>query len=698
MWVTCDVTWVLADCRRLFTQEPNFLSRCLVSRFPDLLIQDALVDGLVHNGVVTYDRLLALTPQEIATILQSTEQLNITNLDSVSQIFNYVNLYTSKQSREVIGTSWLEVAEQTPDISCRARAYNLAARLLDESEDKHRALGQSTTYDALVMFAHGDLEDDLRDRLAESVTQLSHLPEFSYLKALYELVHEYVGFKEESDPFMVALRGTRAVLAIENLEVAIARDESLTQFWSSISFVTLRQEIEAKLATLSSQLESAVITEVKGDLQQGQPSTLQCLVRTIGLPVYELTIRLRSTPELETFTQKRDLRVVNINWTNVNFTVTPTMGGRVRIPLDMTYVDVNQVKHEVVREHEITVRRAPVTRAEDFATIPNPFVAGPGIVIQSMFFGRKEALSAAVNSIQYTNQPYAIAGPRRIGKTSFLRALERDIQKTPGLIPIFFDIESVTTPLEFLGRLGESALVTVADSDLQDYVDRSSIIGEVAEAIAVIDQLGFLRGIESEEPGMLKKQLAMRKSEAVFLAIDSMLIKHGFKCVVLLDEIGSLGRMNAASSILGFLRFLIQKLQSFVFVVAGPDILFELTSDEHPFFNLFAKLPLRGLSKDESVALMTKPVPQVEYEDTAIDLLYTTTSGNPYYLQALCKALVDLLNQERRYRVTLADAESIIEHAVNQLDDQSRFQWRDTSPVEHLVLVPVSLNIPRVML
>lgn len=691
MWVTCDVVLALADFRSLVSSRPDFLLRSFLSRFPRLVTQDALRAGLRRRGVDTLDELLEVKPFDMVAVLPAALDLDVTVLDAIDSTLDYATWYSSEGYRRVAGESWFEVAQESDDMESKAFCYGRASEFLKQADMPEELLGLSATYEALLALTDGEVTKELEDRLAEAVDALEDMPGYDQIAALHQIVHEYLGFKHETDPFMVALRGTRAILAIEKLRKVATTRTDLSSVFEDISFSRLRQGIQHKLATLSSELESSVITEIQGDLKEGQPGTLRVRVRTIGLPVYNLLVGVEDTSVLHVSEDERAMSVVNINWSDLLFTVTAIVGGRVRVPIAIQYTDVNQCKHQVTREHEIRIRRSTKVEAEEtFSEISNPYVAGPSVLHEEMFFGRRVQVSAVVNSVKNTNQPYAVVGPRRIGKTSFLRALERRFQDNPDMIALFFDIEGVTTPLEFLGRLCEDIVLDIADSSLTDRMDRSRLLEDIAESTILVDQLGFLKSGYGDDPETSGLRTACRKTEAVLTKIDSLLVEHEMKCVILLDEIGVLGRMPGSDIALGFLRSLVQKLTRFVFVVAGPDVLFELTSQHHPFFNLFEKIPLRGLSERDANALMIKPVPDVDYEHEALEQIYSITGGNPYYLQAVCRALIRVLNDKHRYRVTLADAESVIEQVVFQLDDQIRFQWRDTTREEHLVLAGIA--------
>ncbi|RQW04511.1 ATP-binding protein, partial [candidate division KSB1 bacterium] len=67
----------------------------------------------------------------------------------------------------------------------------------------------------------------------------------------------------------------------------------------------------------------------------------------------------------------------------------------------------------------------------------NPFIVGDWIKRDEDFFGRSELIE---KYLALNRQYYWLIGARRMGKTSLLRYLQRQYQKLPGLLPLFWDV------------------------------------------------------------------------------------------------------------------------------------------------------------------------------------------------------------------------------------------------------------------
>ena len=76
-----------------------------------------------------------------------------------------------------------------------------------------------------------------------------------------------------------------------------------------------------------------------------------------------------------------------------------------------------------------------------------------------------------------------------------------------------------------------------------------------------------------------------------------------------------------------------------------------------PFYNLFHTIELPPLTDDDLRALICQPVAgQYTYDDDAVELIVDLAQGRPMRAQQLCLEAINLICEEGRTAVTVADA------------------------------------------
>ncbi|MDO9028275.1 MAG: prenyltransferase/squalene oxidase repeat-containing protein [Candidatus Roizmanbacteria bacterium] len=693
MWVTTEAALVLAQAKRLFEAHPTFMLRCLLSNCPSLAIQERLIELLDGRAFTNIDKLFELTPE---IVLDRSLDLSVTSqlLEAIFDTFEYINIYASEEHRDTVALSWATIANNSNDLEIRVKGYSYAGSLRTRGNERDRLSGKGRFLDALLDMKKGEVNSSTFSKLQEALTLTKDTEEIGIIKKLIEFVNNFLNFERETDPMIGAFRGGNALVMLRDVETLSRKLPSIAPLIGQDFSIHLEKRINEGLTSISEKAKSVIVSEIKGTFKEGLAGTLRCIVRSLGLPVNNVVVTLETKDNIVVSDNKRQISFVGCADTEFLFTVTPRQGGKLRVPLFICFNDFNGERHETRTEHEILVERRTDRQVEvGFVEIINPYSYGPAILSPEMFYGRKDKLREIRNSIKSTNQPYAVVGQRRIGKTSFLRALKADLEQEHAVC-VLLDLQMISPKKSvlFLDQLGEQTLLALSESPLKEKVPQKTLFKRVSEALSIIKEIEVMSvfKIGMDKPEVEKEQLAFKRAAAIMKTYSSILSENGYKCVAMLDEIGELAEYEGADTLLSFMRGLIQALPQFVFIVAGPDILFELTSYKRPFFNLFEKVPLHGLKEDEAEELLTKPIPQVHYEDDVFEYVYKITGGNPFYVQAICKRIVGLLNREKRYQVTVADAKSVVDILVEELDDQSRFQWKDTNTYEHLILASIA--------
>jgi hypothetical protein len=107
-------------------------------------------------------------------------------------------------------------------------------------------------------------------------------------------------------------------------------------------------------------------------------------------------------------------------------------------------------------------------------------------------------------------------------------------------------------------------------------------------------------------------------------------------------------------------------------------------------------LKIGNLKEDEARELIVQPIENfpLEYEPAAVDRMIAVTGCQPYLVQATCRDLVNMLNEQNRTRATLADAERALDSVLTTgaLYFQELWRGRDTDDAQRAVMRAVATN------
>lgn len=212
-----------------------------------------------------------------------------------------------------------------------------------------------------------------------------------------------------------------------------------------------------------------------------------------------------------------------------------------------------------------------------------------------LFYGRGEELHLLRDAIQSGRRSIAaVMGGRGMGKTSFalrLRAL--------------------------LGEGGITATYLIRKPE--------------AEAHRFLAQLGHYLQCS------LDPALAM---DSLIEAIDTM---EASRVVLLIDEIEGLIGTAQGRILLDNLRIAWEALAGKLGIVifGGSALRALLSSDTSPFLRTAQWLPLRGLSREDTAALLTEPC-DLDISEELIEVLWEQTGGHPLLLQAIMERAMEM--------------------------------------------------------
>lgn len=240
----------------------------------------------------------------------------------------------------------------------------------------------------------------------------------------------------------------------------------------------------------------------------------------------------------------------------------------------------------------------------------NPYVVG-GWVRGASHYGRRGLISHLLDG---PNNTLWVVGTRRTGKTSLLRQLEALTLAHPQYVPLFLDLQGISTRAELNQELYYA---------LEEVGDRFSAYGLDVAALKNEDEIGLLRAV--------RRQL---------LAANRVLL-------LLIDEAEALVNIGQADA------RLLQRLRKMFLIGAGlrvvmvsTKILLQLNDqaiawDTSPFLNGFAPRNLTGLDPvaAEMLIRQSQSAAPVTVSDHTIDAIREETGDHPYLMQMICQRL-----------------------------------------------------------
>jgi len=302
--------------------------------------------------------------------------------------------------------------------------------------------------------------------------------------------------------------------------------------------------------------------------------------------------------------------------------------------------------------------------------IPNVYVAGSPLATASKVFkGRRDlflALERELATAAETRPTLLLFGARRCGKTSAIKQMP--VRLGPDVIPVEVDLQSAATAEDASGLLFV----------LADQVRHNALTHRRVQLPPL------MRDDLRADPYLVFGDWLNRVEEAV-----------GTRWILLcLDEYERLEEMLEAGRIdqrvFHFLRHLIQHHPRLTVLLSGSHTLEDLSPMWSDYLINVRVLKIGNLKEDEARELIVQPIENfpLEYEPAAVERMIAVTGCQPYLVQATCRDLVNMLNEQNRTRATLADAERALDSALTTgaLYFQELWRERDMDDTQRVLL------------
>ncbi|UCG68239.1 MAG: ATP-binding protein, partial [Thermoplasmata archaeon] len=394
--------------------------------------------------------------------------------------------------------------------------------------------------------------------------------------------------------------------------------------------------------------------------------TLLLSIENTGESLAEnLRIELMSSEAYQIMDKTKRIRILpHEREDSVEFRIRPNKNHDFRVEFNISFDDFEKKGKSVYFADMVSFIDIP----SEFKYIPNPYITGGPIKPGSkdMFFGRNDVFEFVRNNISSITQKNVLIlqGERRTGKTSILYQLQDELG--PEYICVFLDGQ----------EFGKATL---------DY-----LFYRMAKLISnACSQNGILvdyppKNAFTEDPWYMFKDQFL---ETLRVALGDRYL------VILFDEFEALELAVTNSKmdpeIFNYIRNLMQHEDKLVFIFSGLHRLEEMMQDYWGvMFNIAMYWKISFLAEAEARRLITKPVEgyNMLYDDLAVEKIIRATACHPYFVQLLCRFLVNRHNSEKRNYLTVQDVNEELVTVVEKAKPHFNYIWTLSSPNERVVL------------
>ncbi|MCP4421902.1 MAG: AAA family ATPase, partial [Chloroflexi bacterium] len=345
------------------------------------------------------------------------------------------------------------------------------------------------------------------------------------------------------------------------------------------------------------------------------------------------------------------------------------------LTMRVTYYDVRGHEYRHLIETPINFQ----AQERSLFHIDNPYVVGKPLTPASeeLYKGREDVFMWIEENLLGKTQPHTLIlyGQRRMGKTSTLYQLVggkrgQTIREYPGypIFPVYIDLQRLAgcDMSEFFARLSQHIIRDLRKRDIEitpraSWSDNGTLFSEFDEFLDQIEDLLPANGL-------------------LVLIVDEL---------EQLQESVERGRLS--SDIFPYLRSLMQHRTHITFILVGTN---QLVEDYWSIiFHVGISREIDSLSREETETLIREPVaPMIQYDDLAVDRIWLTTRGHPYFSQLICHRLVSATNLEGRRSklITIGDVRETINLVIEEDDSHLQHLWNESTAVERFVMASLA--------
>ncbi len=263
----------------------------------------------------------------------------------------------------------------------------------------------------------------------------------------------------------------------------------------------------------------------------------------------------------------------------------------------------------------------------------NPFLYGS--IVGPENFCPRTRLQKRLSSLMRSGQNVAMAGPRRVGKSSLIHHTASSIRNAT---LVYADLWGVRTMSDFVRRCVQS---------LDAIADKATLLQKITNALPGLTvTLGVdpMTGNPTLSPTLAARRKAPPETVSQIARLWASLADGKRKIIVALDEFQDLAGMEDANQVLGVLRQEIQTLNKIPFCFCGSirnEMWRLFATDGAPFYKSAAILEIAADDFDDWTGYLRKKFAdsRIKIDDETLEQIIRLADGNPGDTQQLCAAV-----------------------------------------------------------
>jgi tetratricopeptide (TPR) repeat protein len=298
---------------------------------------------------------------------------------------------------------------------------------------------------------------------------------------------------------------------------------------------------------------------------------------------------------------------------------------------------------------------------DGWAEIPNPFSAGLPVHDPSMFKGRDELIAGLIETVGESRGSVIVYGQKRAGKSSVLYHLREKLP--PPYLPVSFsigDLAGTDTLADLLYAIGMELHQVLSERVEDERLNVDAPPGPDVEQIRLAPQPKFIEYMRRVQRWL--KDVPGLADSTLVLLIDEFTVIH--------TKIRTGGLPN------DFMKGWKAMLERGFFrcVLVGNDLMPRFILEYPNEFQVALEKRVSYLDDVYARQLIEDPIRlpdrQSRYRGNAVDLILSLTGRSPYYIQLLCHALVQYMNQPdvRAAVIGPADVDTVAKKLIAELD------------------------------
>lgn len=305
------------------------------------------------------------------------------------------------------------------------------------------------------------------------------------------------------------------------------------------------------------------------------------------------------------------------------------------------------------------------------SALKNPYVSGAPLLLNAeSFVGRQDLAIRLEQTLEEdANRPtICLRGERRMGKTSTLHHLPRMLGGR--YIPLFFDLEQYRNSADATAFLSSTA----------------------REIFSALQRRGLrIRKLEYTTLREVAIQENVAKTYFVFDEwldeVEAILKEHDLTILLTFDEFEHLQQAHQAqyldlAPLLNWFRSVIQNRPRLSLLFSGVHELGEMGPDWASHFVNVQTFQVSFLQPDEATHLILAPTPDYPgeqiYDKETVEEIIRVTGRHPFLVQAICSALIEQLNSERRGQAKKQDVAGAMVHTLEGWPNYFQDLWYRT--------------------